>query len=503
MNYSIAVRLATALRALSGSLFCRLSLAFFAVSVTTALLYAFVFSVIWNQFRNSADQRLYWEVAESLAHDLRPFTAENFNRGEVDRILYRFASYNPQFDVYVLNPAGRIVASVPALHGQLDTAPLKRFIGLQGIPAQPLFGPSARTPHRSETLFSAAPLAIEQHPGFVYVDLSGAYREKIFNVHGDTFATYSAAGLLILTLGVTFPFGILLFYLLTRRFHRMTEALQAFEAGDYQKRLPAGWRDELGIHAKVFNQLADSLTATIARLEEVDSSRRELVANISHDLRTPVAAMRASLETLAQVRNPVERDSLLRAAEINSQELSGLLEDLFALSRLEAPELSLQIEVFPLDEMVEDIITSQRAHAERAGIALSCSFDGKQFAACADRKLLYRAVTNLVENAIRYSLPGAVIAIRMRELNGSVGCEIADTGIGMSPEELSRVFERFYRAPKARALHSRGTGLGLNIVQRIFENHGAALEVQSAVGQGTRWHFSLPAAAARAVQGKR
>ena len=227
-----------------------------------------------------------------------------------------------------------------------------------------------------------------------------------------------------------------------------------------------------------------------------DMVRREFVANVSHELRTPLTSVRALAEALAggaaQDREAGPRFLERIIAEIDR--LTLLVNDLLDLSAIESGSAKLEMEAVPLGEVIEDIVTKFRPMADGRRIVLRGSGAQNPLRAWADRARVTQAVANLVDNAIKYTPDGGTVTVEGEARDGMVAIAVADTGIGIAPEHLPRIFERFYRVDRSRSRALGGTGLGLSIVKHIATSHGGEVEVKSVEGRGTRFTFLLPRA---------
>ncbi len=234
----------------------------------------------------------------------------------------------------------------------------------------------------------------------------------------------------------------------------------------------------------VFHDLTD--------VKRVETVRRDFVANVSHELRTPLAAIKSVLETLeggALEDRDVAVDFLARAdAEV--ERLVQMVEELLELSRIESGEVPLTHDVLDPAAVVELAAGRMRAPAERAGLRIELSSGNGLPRVMGDRASLERAIVNLIENAIKFTPEGGRIDIRTRSDNGGVLIEVADTGVGIEPADLPRVFERFFKADRAR--RAGGTGLGLALVKHTAEAHGGRVEAESTLGEGSCFRMWLP-----------
>jgi signal transduction histidine kinase len=308
-------------------------------------------------------------------------------------------------------------------------------------------------------------------------------------------------------------------YLPARRMTRNLEALSAvatsIAAGDLSRRAPIRSHDEVGRLAEDVNSMAEHLQQAMGEMaaareqaERALRTRQELVANVSHELRTPLAVLRAHLESIEAhapahtVRTGEDTEVLvppetLHALRAESERLERLVDDLFALSRAQEGRLEVQIAPVDVGSIVDEAVELFRPLARREGmIALSATVEPGLPPALADGARLEQILGNLLRNAVRHTPDGGIIAITAAREGDTIAIQVADTGEGMAPEHLERIFERFYRVDDARSRSSGGAGLGLALVREMVELMGGTVKVESAPGEGTvftvRLRVSLP-----------
>jgi two-component system phosphate regulon sensor histidine kinase PhoR len=246
-------------------------------------------------------------------------------------------------------------------------------------------------------------------------------------------------------------------------------------------------RDEAGAVTGVVAVLHD-----VSRVKQLEEVRRQFVANVSHELRTPLSIFHGYLETLMETRDLTgeEAAGYLRIMSKHSRRLQLLLDDLLILARLEARTDPLDIQPLSLRLFLENILAEWEPRLREKKVSLAV--DPAVAAIPADPFRLEQVIGNLLENAIKYSPPGAEIAIRARPAGDRVELRIEDTGVGIPPGDLAHVFERFYRVEKARSREAGGTGLGLSIVKHIVGLHGGEVRAESTFGKGTAIVIHLP-----------
>jgi signal transduction histidine kinase len=271
---------------------------------------------------------------------------------------------------------------------------------------------------------------------------------------------------------------------MTQPLRDMAEASRRMETGDYSTRVLTSTRDEVGQLATAFNRMS-------RELENLEASRRDLVANVSHELKTPITAIRAHLENLLDgVEQPNSQNLEIMLAQ--SERLGRLVEQLLDLSRLESGDVPLRREPVSLAPLVALVMSEiEVACADREVEVVSDLSDDLPTIE-ADSERVHQVIFNLVDNAVRFTPEGGEVRIEAHRHNGSVEVSVADTGVGIPADALPRLFERFYRVDPARAREDGGTGIGLAIARSVVEAHGGSIRAESAPGHGSVFTFDLP-----------
>lgn len=275
---------------------------------------------------------------------------------------------------------------------------------------------------------------------------------------------------------------------MTQPLRDMAVAAKRMQTGDYTTRVTTTSRDEVGQLAAAFNRMSQEL-------EHLEASRRDLVANVSHELKTPITAIRAHLENLLDgVEQPDPQT--LQVMLTQSERLGRLVEQLLDLSKLESGEVALHREEMPLEPVVSQVMSEIDVARSDRGVHLAQDLPADLPLVDADRERVHQVLFNLVDNAVRFTPSGGEVRVEARRNNGSVRVSVADTGMGIPPEHLPRLFERFYRVDSARAREDGGTGIGLAIARSVVEAHGGHLDAASELGKGSVFTFDLPVATA-------
>jgi signal transduction histidine kinase len=301
-----------------------------------------------------------------------------------------------------------------------------------------------------------------------------------------------AAGVLFLGAILT---SLLIFGPARRRLRALEEAAHQLGAGDLSARAPDRGGDEIAAVASAFNAMADDLAARADALAASDRLRRQLLADVSHELTTPVTAMRGYLETLTMPEVPLDEATRARYLAIvgdETQRLERLLGDLLELARLEGGGGTLRFDEIAVAKLFDRVVARHERACADAGVTMAVSIDSGAETVRGDRDRLEQALQNLAANAIRYAPPGTRVRLASTAAAAGVALSVEDEGAGIAAEQLPHVFDRFYKADPSRAFDTAGgSGLGLSIVKAIVERHGGTISVSSRPGR-TVFEMVLP-----------
>ncbi len=292
--------------------------------------------------------------------------------------------------------------------------------------------------------------------------------------------------------------GLFMFNLLTRRLHLLSRLITRFRDSGFSRHEPYNgiatqqFRDEIDSLGETYNAMAARITEQMQALEAKDNLRRNLIANVSHDLRTPLASLQGYIETLQLKTGEFsveQRKHYLDIAHQQSRRLTQLVAELFELSKLDASEAPPQLETVMLAELVMDVVQKYRLQADEHHITLDvCIPSGLPFVH-ADIAQIDRVLENLLGNAIEHTPEQGTVRIELERRGDGVCLSICNSGTGIRSEDLPHVFERFYQAPEKR--HGHGAGLGLAIAKRILELHNSRIEAESIPGEKTCFSFTI------------
>ncbi len=304
-----------------------------------------------------------------------------------------------------------------------------------------------------------------------------------------------AAVLLIFAGGIATALGYFLSIALSEKIQWVGRAATAIAEGKRNVRVDVVGKDELAHLGETFNQMAEQLEAAESRHRETEQLRRNLLAWIGHDLRTPLASIQALVEALTDgyVTDPAETQRYLRTVQRDASALSVLIDELFEMAEIEAGGLHLDRQPISLADLISDTLESFAVMAEELGIGLSGSADPRVDPVMLDAGLIGRVLTNLIGNAVRHTPPGGSVAVSAQGVVGGVRVDVFDSGPGIPEESLSKVFEQFYRVEQSRSrARGGGSGLGLTIAKAVVESHRGVIGVENRAEGGARFYFVLP-----------
>ncbi len=483
------------------TLYGRLALVFAALTLVCGGFTAWLFLDATTRHQQEVLQRLSRDLAHHIAGHTDLVRDLKWNRPAVDDLFHMLMVVNPGIEVYLLDRSGHVDAHVaPADHikrDRVDLAPVREFLADPDLPVK---GDDPRSAI-ARKIFSAAPLKQgDATVGYLYVILAGEDYDRIAaNVWASRAFTTGAwlmAGLVLLTLVA----GLAAFALITRRLRRLTGEVKSLETHDFQVEatetsVPAG-EDEIGQLHHAFRHMAGRIAGQMRELRRQDQLRREMVANISHDLRTPLTSLQGYLETLTYKTGLEEADRAryLDVALRQSRKVSRLAQELFELAKLECEMVKPQKESFALPELVQDVLQKFELAARDKQVTLDADIAADLPPVLADLGMIERVLTNLLDNALRHTPGGGSVRVELSPDPGAVRVRVVDSGTGIPRDLRGHLFER--PSPIRDGTGRSSGGLGLLIVKRILNLHDSqiALEEASGSGSGAAFRFALPAA---------
>jgi signal transduction histidine kinase len=466
-------------------------------------IFAIILLVYHEAYHTEADQTVHRRLAQQYANARllvadAPLTAENFHLG-----IRRLAELNPDVDIYLLDEGGEIIASsLPEGEGvrtRVGVGPLRKFMDTDAT--LPILGDDPRYQSGQE-IFSVAPISIQDCPAkLLYVVLHRKGYEDAVRQLRRTYTINESLWLLVSCGLLAVIATLFIIRSITRRLSLLKVEMEHFQAvaldtGSASVIEPSNRAsDEIAGLSAMFKTLAGRVRSQMETLRETDEARRTMVANISHDLRTPLTTLQAHLDTLLlkeDTLTPTERQKYLDIAASQSRRLTRLVDQLLELAKLDAGQVVLHREPFQLAELILDVAQKFALSAKNQNVTLHTDFSSSLPLVIGDIGLIDRVIYNLTENAIQHSPAGGTVTLRVR--SGSpdhVELQIEDVGPGMTLAEQGKIFDRFYRGDPSRTAGAHA-GLGLAIVKSILDLHGISLTVRSRPKEGSSFSFELP-----------
>ena len=477
----------------------RLSLALLLLLVPVGALYVWSTVAISQRYVQEVIQEANAGLAQRLVQEYDLMVGRSVDAQAFAPVIATLMMTNPTVDLYILGPKGRIIASSVAQETLkrkvVSLVPVKTFI--QGPLIYPLLGENPRDATDAKVFSTARIPAQGPLEGYLYIVLANDLHDSAAAMVRNSTIVRLGIWAGLAGLGVIFAAGVLIFTLITRRLKLLTTAMMRFQESNFTDAtlippMQTRYSDEVTNLGRVFHNMAARMSEQVTSLKEGDRLRRELVANVSHDLRTPLTTLQGYLETVQlPTISEADKQHYLEVATKQSVRLGKLVGELFELAKLEANAVKLHQEPFSLAELCQDVVGEFQVVAEQRGITLTADLSVTPLVV-ADVGFIERAVQNLLDNALRHTPRGGTVRVSLRRSRYGVTVEVRDTGAGISLRELPHIFERYYQAPRTAEAEGAGAGLGLAISQRMLELHGSRLRVSSKLGVGTTFCFTLP-----------
>lgn len=429
------------------------------------------------------------------------------DKGLMKQLALHVMAINPSVELYLLDANGRVLAhALEGLQGpdplgvQVDMAPMRRLLtaGSDSSVLLPVLGTDPRNPARANTFSVSAIAPPGGGMGYLYVVLNGSMAQGVAASLGNSGALRAMAIGAALSTLLAVAVLWLAWRHLTRPLRQLTDELKSFR-DDGAAEVQAESGDEIGVLRSAVQAMRQRIAQQFQRLEDSDRQRRELVSNISHDLRTPLSSIQGYVETVllrGEAIDGTTRATHLRTALRHVDLLGKRIADLFELSKLDAGRVEPRQEVFCLAELLQDVVQNYRLAAERRGVSLSLAAGSHlQAKVLADIAMIERVLQNLIDNALRYTASGGAVVLAIENRGAFMQISVSDTGIGIETKHLPHIFERYWQATEpAESGATTSSGLGLAIVKRILDLHGSVVRVHSEFRRGTRFEFLLPQA---------
>ncbi len=467
-----------------------------------AVCYILVTNYFSNKHHLATEQRIHAPLAQHLIDEkfaeAAPFSPDGtVNKAIFGDLMHDMMAVNRSIEVYLLSIKGEVLHSVVLDHDPknpsqfIDTKPILDFIAsdYKGF----CLGDDPRD-MENRKIFSVAPFENNGKEGYIYIILSGeAYEVASSNIFNKFIKSFGI-GAIVITSVFTVLIGFVLIWFITRNLRTITQVARRFKEGDLTARIENPEKTDIAVFAHTFNDMAETINDNLDEIKSVDELRRQLIANVSHDLRTPLAILKGYADTLQEKSEQLsnsDKAKYLKVISSNSDKLTKLVEQLFEYSKLEAKQIEPLMEQFSITDLCLDLVTKYEILARNKNINISLEVhDNQNILVYADLSLIERALQNLLDNALKFTLDDGDIKIRLQQNDRYCEISVNDSGIGISPETQSTIFERFKQA--STEFSKNGAGLGLAIVKKILELHHSNITVVSEKEIGSSFSFALP-----------
>lgn len=484
------------------TIYAKLALVLLGLLSIMALLYLVLTYYTTGMHLKEVNQRLHKDLSKNLVAENILMIDGEINNDALKGVFHNLMVVNPAIEVYLLDPNGKILTySAPpekVKRERVSLVEVETF--LEGTGRFPILGDDPRDLKRKK-IFSVSPIYTDESgglEGYLYVILGGEEYDSIMGLLKSSYimrlSTWAVGGLLLFAL----LSGLIVFRLLTKPLRGLAQKMDEFSESaiipaEHGREALGG--DEIERLNRAFQGMSERIAEQVKQLKETDNLRRELIANVSHDLRTPLASMQGYIETLLVKEGRLTDEERMRYLETvakHAKRLGRLVTELFELSKLNSRETEPNREPFSIAELVQDVSQKFRFALEEKKVELMTEFTEDMPFVSADIGLIERVIENLLDNARRFTTEGGLITVKLLPDGGNVEVRVEDTGPGIPEEELPHIFDRFYRAHGSDDKARDGAGLGLAIAKRILELHDTSIEVESTPGKGTAFYFSLP-----------
>ncbi len=482
------------------SLFAKLSLGLLALLVSIGLIYAVLSTIVAKSYFERVSQDLHRSLADNLVADKNLVQEGRLNEEALKETFRQYMVVNPSIEIYLLDLQGKIIAY------SADPGKVKRekvslrpvFSFLDGSEQYPL-GDDPRS-HDKRKPFSVTEVPTADNPeGYLYVVLRGEQQDQIEEMAQESHFIRFSGWAVLFSLFVGLVAGLLVFYFLTRRLSAFSRQIEHFERSGFTSDLissPRSGNDEIDQINRTFENMAARIRTQLEQLEAKDTQRRHLVAQISHDLRTPLASMLGYIESLELKKEglSIKQQTFLEVAHKQGRRLSQMIEALFELSSLEAQETEPTIEAFMPAEWLYDVAQKHQIRAQDQGVTVEVDIQQEGLLAKADISLLERVMDNLISNALSHAQAQSNLTLRLNAAEEQIKIEVVDQGKGIAQEELDNLFEPFVSSEgrSSWSAECRHAGLGLAIAKRIMLILNGDIAVNSQQNVGSTFVLSLP-----------
>lgn len=449
-------------------------------------------------FYDEANQKLNSKLAKFTVDEVKTFNDEGeINSEEIGKLMHSMMAINPDVEVYLLDKEGTILKHVildkekKVVRERVNMAPIEKFLASNG--ELHLDGDDPRSLD-GQKIFSAAPIMRNgEVSAYYYIILESQETDAALSAVVAKHVISIGGKLILVCLFASLLIGLLYIWYLTKNLSPILTTMEEFREGNYSARISENTNDFNEV-AKTYNKMANEIESNITKIKSIDNFRKELIANISHDLKTPISVIRGYAEMLILKKDELSDDEKMKYLNnINesTKRVTGLMHQLLELSKLENNQIELREEPFSLPELASDLMSRFELLLKEKNMQFEFDIEENLPLAFGDIGLVERVIQNLVDNAIKYSPKDSKIKIGLNKKEDGIEFVITDEGRGIDQKNINKIFDRYTTSNEVNKL-DKSFGLGLAISKKILELHNSTIAVSSKLNIGTTFSFQLP-----------
>lgn len=488
------------------SLYSRLAITLLILFLSIVALLLITLQKSSQGWQDEITQSLHKDLAQHILDDSPLWAGQSIDQAAIKKAFHMMMVLGPAIELYILNQQGQVMA-----YDAPDQKIKRMDIGLDNINKFlsfknnfPIYAEDPRSQHINK-IFSVAPIKQgNEIKGYLYIIIGGENYDSLSTTLGSHQYVSFAAKMFVAGIGLFLLLGLIIFYAITAPIRRINKGLLQYQSNDFEE-IPQELAKNIN-SSEDLNSLQNSVLSMAKKihsqfglLKRTDQLRKEMMVHLSHDLRTPIAAQRAYLETLLLQKDNIsaeQNEHFLKSALSNSDALTRRVDDILELSKLEQDVIQLQYETFDIGDLAGDLLQKTQALAKQHKVNLLSHWPEQELIVHADIGKIERVFNNLLENAIRHTPEGLQVILKAEycALQHKLCIEIHNQGSFIQQEDLALLFQPYFSATTSKQDERKHFGLGLAISQRLLVLHGTQLQVKSSQQDGTCFSFTLPLA---------
>ncbi len=481
------------------SLFWKISAVFLLILLVISAVYIYISVNTAEMYFQETRQKLDIKIASHISNEADFFKGDSVNYDAMRNVFHNVMVINPSLEVYLLDTNGNILAfdadsNEVKLKG-LPLGPIKEFVASNKETF--LLAPDPKNPGKEKPISAAKVYDNGTFKGYIYVILGGQEYENASQLLFGSYILRLGVRSMIIALLAATIIGFFAIGFIIRNLRKIIMVIRDFQKGNLNARIKLKSKGELQEFAQSFNDMADTIVTNIDEMKRMDNLRRDLVANVSHDLRTPLSIISGYVETILIKENnisPEERKKYLDTILSSTERLQSLVGELFELSKLEAKETKPNKESFSLAELLGDVHQKNLIIAQKKNVKLNLEIEDNLPFIYADISMMEKIFQNLLDNALKFTPASGEVEIKLkRKDQNTIIAIVSDNGPGIEKDQIEHIFDRYHQIKRVSTETSQGTGLGLTIVKKLIDIQGMSINVESELTKGTSLIITITA----------